>query len=547
MSKLIQFHEEALKSCVAGVKTMAKAVIVTLGPKGRNVVINRFPQAPLSTKDGVTVAKEINLKDKFENMGAQLVKEASSKTNDVAGDGTTTAIVLSEAILTLGVKYVLAGSSPMAIKHGIDKAVSAVVKRLEELAKPVDTSEEILQIATISANNDPEVGKIIAEAMEKVGKDGTITVQEAKGIETTLDVALGMRFDKGYASPYFVTDAEKMFVELDHPYILVTDKKISSAKDLVPILEAVHAEQKPLLIIAEDIDSDALTTLVLNKIKAGLNVCAVKAPAFGDKRKAILHDIAALCGATMISDEVGLKLEEAHKAHLGRFKKAKISKDDTTLIDGLGDKEKLLARVEQIRYEIKHSESDYDKKGLEERLAKLSGGVAIVHVGAPTEVELKEKKARVEDALHATKAAVLEGIVVGGGVALIRASKAIEELKLKDDEHLGAEIIRQSCFTPATAIAQNCGKNGALVAEKISEHQGGYGYNGLNNTFGDLFAAGVLDPVLVTKTALKNAASISSLLLTVACMITDKPKPKSSNPEMPGMGGMGGYDGMDMM
>jgi chaperonin GroEL len=547
MSKLLQFNEDALRSCLNGVKTMAKAVKVTLGPKGRNVVILQGFGSPLSTKDGVTVAKEITLKDKFENMGAQLVKEASSKTNDLAGDGTTTAVVLSEAILTLGVKNVLAGSNPMDIKRGIDKAVASVIKRLDEISKPVDSEEEVFHIASISANNDKEIGQIIASAMAKVGKDGTITVQEAKGIETSCVIVEGLRFDKGYASPYFVTDAEKMMVELDHPFVLITDKKISSAKELVPVLELIHEKQKPLLIIAEDIDSDALATLVLNKIKAGLCVCAVKAPAFGDRRKAILQDIAILSGATVISEEVGLKLDDAGLEHLGRFKKTSISKDETTLVEGLGEKSLINERILQLRAQVKQSDSDYDKKALEERLSKLAGGVAILHIGAATESELKEKKARVEDALHATKAAVLDGIVAGGGVALIRASKAIDDLNLKEGEKIGAEIIRKSCFAPAVAIAQNCGKTGELVAEKIGEAQGAFGYNGLKDTFCDLFEEGVVDPVLVTKSALKHAASISSLLLTVACMITEKPKPKEDMPSGPSMEGMGGYDGMDMM
>lgn len=546
MSKLFQFNEEALRSCLNGVKTIAKAVKVTLGPKGRNVVILQGFGSPLSTKDGVTVAKEIILKDKFENMAAQLIKEASSKTNDMTGDGTTTAVVLSEAIFTLGIKNVLAGSNPMDIKRGIDEAVSCVIKRLDELAKPVDSEEEIFQIATISANNDKEIGQIIASAMAKVGKEGTITVAESQGVETSLDLVEGLRFDKGYLSSYFVTSAEKMMVELDNPFILVTDQKISNAKDLIPILELIHEKQKSLLIIAEDVDNDALTTLVLNKIKAGLSVCAVKAPAFGDKRKAILQDIATLVGASLVSDELDLKLSGVTFEHLGRCKKVTVSKEETTLIGGMGDKEKINQRISQLKTQIKLTDSDYDKKAFEERLSKLTGGVAILHIGAVTESELKEKKARVEDALHATKAAVLGGIVSGGGVALIRASKAIDELQLKGDEKIGADIIKQACFAPAIAIATNCGKIGELVAEKIGEAQGSYGYHGLKDTFCDLFEEGVVDPVLVTKSALKNAASISSLLLTAACLITEKPKPKESSPG-PSMGGMGGYDGMDMM
>lgn len=544
MSKLLQFNEQALRSCLNGVKTMAKAVKVTLGPKGRNVVILPGFGLPLSTKDGVTVAKEVILEDKFENMGAQLVKEASSKTNDTAGDGTTTAVVLAESILSLGVKNVLAGSDPMAIKKGIDQAVACVIKRLDEIAKPVDSQEEIFQIASISANNDKEIGQIIAHAMEKVGKDGTITVAEAKGVETTCDVVEGLRFDKGYASPYFVTNSEKMTVEFENAFVLITDKKISSAKELVPVLELIHEKQKSLLIIAEDVDSDALTTLVLNKIKANLSVCAVKAPAFGDKRKAILQDIAILSGATLISEEVGLKLDDVTFEHLGRFHKVSVTKDETTLVNGMGDKNLINERINQLRSQVKACDSEYDKKGFEERLTKIAGGVAIIHVGACTESELKEKKARVEDALHATKAAVFDGIVAGGGVALIRASKAIDDLKLKDDEKIGAAIIKQACFAPACAIATNCGKTGELVAEKIGEAQGAYGYHGLKDIFCDLFEEGVVDPVLVTKSALKHAASISSLLLTAACMITEKPKPKEQSPSGPAMGG---YDGMDMM
>ena len=503
--------------------------------------------SPISTKDGVSVANEIILKDKFENMGAQAVKEASSKTNEVAGDGTTTAIVLAEAILSLGVKNVSAGSSPMAIKQGMDKAVNALLKELDALSKPVDSQDEILQIATISASNDLEVGKFIAQAMGKVGKDGTITIQEAGGVETTLDVVDGIRFDKGYVSPYFVTHPDKMMVELDNPYILITDKKISNAKELVPILEAVHQEQKPLVIVADDIDGEALSTLVVNKLKAGLKICAVKAPSFGDKRKAILQDIAILSGAAFVTEDVGLKLEKAEISHLGKCKTIKISKDQTTLIGGCGIKDELQKRMEELKGLIKKSSSDYEKKELESRLEKFAGGVAIIHVGAVTESELKEKKARMEDALQATKAAVKEGIVVGGGVALIRASKVIDSLKLDNEEALGAMIIKKACFAPAIAIANNCGQIGALVAEKIAQNTGFYGYNGFKDHFGDLMKDGVVDPVLVTKSALKNASSVAGLLLTIACMITDKPQPKKSAPSLADMGGMSGYDGMDMM
>ncbi len=547
MAKLLQFNEEALKSILKGVKTLAKAVIVTLGPKGRNVVIHRGFGAPLSTKDGVTVAKEIALKDKFENMGAQLVKEASSKTSDLAGDGTTTAIVLAESIFSLGVKNVIAGASPLSVKKGIDKAVDALVTALDLLAIQVTTPEEIRQVATISANNDPDIGAIIAEAMQKVGKDGTITIAEAKGIDTTLDVVEGMQFDKGYLSPYFITNPEKMSVELDDPYILITDKKISSAKELIPILEQVMEKgRRPLLVIAEDVESEALATLVLNKVQVGLALCAVKAPGFGERRKSILEDIAVLTGGTLVSSEVGLQLEEVGLEVLGRVKKVKVGKEETTLIGGAGKSSDVQKRASQIKAEIALVTSEYEKEKLEERLAKILGGVAVIHIGAATESELKEKKARVDDALHATFAAVAEGIVPGGGVALLRAVKALDNLKLEGDEKIGVEIIRQSAYAPATAIANNCGKQGSLIAEKIFEKTGAFGYNGLTDEFCDMIKAGVIDPVLVTKSALKHAASISGMLITIAAMITDKPAPKSQTPAMPmddGMGGMGGMMG----
>ncbi len=541
---MLQFNEEALKSILKGVKTLSKAVIVTLGPRGRNVVINKGFGAPLSTKDGVTVAKEISLKDKFENMGAQLVKEASSKTSDIAGDGTTTAIVLAEAIYSAGVKNVMAGANPMSVKRGIDKSVDTLIAALDKLAKPIGKPEEIKQIATISANNDAEVGGIIASAMEKVGKDGTITIAEAKGIETTLDVVEGLQFDKGYLSPYFVTNAEKMQVEYENAYILITDKKLSSAKDLVPILEKVMERgQKPLLIIADDVDGEALATLVVNKLKGGLPVCAVKAPAFGDRRKAMLKDIAILTGGEVVTEEIGLDLEEVGLEVLGRAKKITISKEETTIVDGAGSSPAIQERKAQIRAEILRCTSDYDRKNLEERLAKLAGGVAVINVGAATEAEMKEKKARVEDAMHATRAAVAEGIVPGGGVALLRAVKALDSLKLDGDEHIGLEIVRAACFAPAIAIATNCGKQGNLIAEKIFEKEGSFGYNGLTDSFGDLLKEGVIDPVLVTKSALTHAASIAGLLITIAAMITDKPEPKKA----PGSGGMGGMEGMDGM
>ncbi len=556
MAKMLQFNEEAAKSILKGVKTLAKAVIVTLGPKGRNVLINKGFGLPLPTKDGVTVAKEIGLVDKFENMGAQLVKEASSKTADVAGDGTTTAIVLAEVMCSLGMKNVAAGAKPMSVKRGLDKALEKMKEELDKLAKTITKPEEIRQIATISANNDAEIGGIIAEAMEKVGREGTITIAEAKGIDTTLDVVEGMQFDKGYLSPYFVTNAEKMAVEFENPYILLTDKKLSSAKDLIPLLEQVMEKgQRPLLIIAEDVDGEALATLVVNKLQAGLPLCAVKAPAFGDRRKAILEDIAVLTGATLVTEDVGLNLEEIGLEVLGSAKKIKISKEETTIVSGAGSQKAIQDRIAQIRGEIARCKSDYDREKLEERLAKLAGGVAVVNVGAATESELKEKKARVDDALRAMRAAVAEGIVPGGGVALLRAAKGLDRLQLDPEEQIGVEIMKQAAFAPATAIANNCGKQGNLIAEKIFEKDGAYGYNGLTDAFGDLIEQGVIDPVLVTKSALTNAVSIAGLLITVAVMITDKPQPKSKTQmpmdDMGGMGGMmggmGGMGGMGMM
>lgn len=558
MPKLLKFNEEALKSIAKGVKTLSKAVKITLGPKGRNVVINKGFGSPLSTKDGVTVAKEIVLKDKFENMGAQLVKEVASKTADIAGDGTTTAIVLAEDIFTKGVKNVMAGANPTAVKHGIDAAVDALCKELDKIAKPINSNDEIKQIATISANNDTEIGAIIAEAMERVGKDGIITVDEAKGIDTTLDVVEGLQFDKGYCSPYFITNPENMSVDLSNALILVCDKKISTAKELVPILEkTMEKGARPILIIAEDIDGEALATLVVNKLKAGLPVCAVKAPGFGDRRKALLQDIAILTGATLITEELGYKLEEATPEMLGQAKTVKVTKEETTIVDGMGDAKTIKNRTDEIRAQLANPKtSDFDREKLEERLAKLTGGVAVINVGAATETEMKEKKARVDDALHATRAAVTEGIVPGGGVALLRAKKGLSSLNLTGDEAIGASIVEQATFSPATAIANNCGKQGNLIAEKINEGTGSEGYNGINDTFCDLIKEGVIDPVLVTKSALRHAASISGLLLTTAAMITEKPQPKDSQPpsmDDMGMGGMGmggmgmGMPGMGMM
>lgn len=556
MPKMLKFHDEALKLIAKGIQKLAKAVKITLGPKGLNVVIQKPFGSPTSTKDGVTVAKEIALIDKFENMGAQLVKVVASKTSDTAGDGTTTAIVLAEAIYTEGVKNVIAGINPMLIKSGIDKTVNAVCDELTKLATPVNTPQEMKQIATISANNDPEIGAIIADAMEKVGKDGIITVSEAKGIDTTLDVVEGMQWDKGYLSPYFVTNAEHMTAELDNASILIVDKKISSAKEIVPFLEKVVAKNpKPLFIIAEDIDGEALATLVVNKIRAGLPLCAVKAPGFGDRRKRILEDIAVLTGATVVTEELGMSLEDVGPEVLGRAKGIKSSKEESTIIDGAGDRKKIQQRIAQLKKEIESTTSNYDREKLEERLAKLVGGVAVINVGAVTETEMKEKKARVEDALHATRAAVAEGIVAGGGVALLRAILVLDKIKLDGEENVGLKIIRESCFAPAIAIANNCGKQGNLIAEKIFEQKGAWGYNGLTDEFTDLIKAGVVDPVLVTKSALRNAASIAGLLLTTDALITDKPEPKkeASAPHMGGgmggmgdmgMGGMGGMPGM---
>lgn len=558
MAKLLQFNEDALKAISKGVNTLARAVKVTLGPKGRNVVINQSFGTPTSTKDGVTVAKEVALKDSFENMGAQLVKEVASKTSDVAGDGTTTAIVLAEAIYSAGVKLVAAGHNPMEVKRGIEQAVSCLVKELSGIAKPISDHQEVKQIATISANNDEEIGEIIAQAMEKVGKDGIISVSEAKGIETTLDVVEGMQFEKGYISPYFITNAEGMSVEMDNALVLITDKKLSSAKDIVPIMEkAMSQSSRPLLIVAEDVDGEALATLVVNRLKGGLQVCAVKAPGFGDRRKAMLQDIAVLTGATVVTEELGMDIREVGPEVLGQAKRIEVTKEETTVIDGLGNPESVQNRVAQIRGEIESCTSDYDREKLEERLAKLVGGVAVVNVGAATETELKEKKARVEDALHATRAAVAEGIVPGGGVALLRVVDALRNLTAEnDDMEAGIEIVRAACYAPAIAIANNCGEQGNMIAEKVYQAKGSEGYNGLTGEFCDLVKAGVLDPVKVTKNALLNAASISSLLLTTAAMITNKPEPKSAaagmGPDMGGMGGMGmggmgGMPGMGMM
>ncbi len=543
-AKLLQYDEEARKSILNGVNTLADAVKVTLGPKGRNVIIDRSYGAPNVTKDGVTVAKEIELEDKFENMGAQMVKEVASKTSDVAGDGTTTATILAQAIFREGAKSVAAGSNPMDVKRGIDKAVEVVVKELRKLSKPTKDAKEIAQVGTISANNDEAIGAIIAEAMEKVGKEGVITVEEAKGLETELEIVEGMQFDRGYLSPYFVTNAEKMEVELEDCLILINEKKISNMKDLLPILEQIAKMGRPLLIIAEDIEGEALATLVVNKIRGTLHVAAVKAPGFGDRRKAMLEDIAILTGGKMISEEMGYKLENTKIEDLGRAKRITIDKDNTTIIDGAGARSALEGRVKQIRAQVEETTSDYDREKLQERLAKLVGGVAVIKVGAATETEMKEKKARVEDALNATRAAVEEGIVPGGGVAYLRTLGALDKMKLEGDEEVGVRIIKKALEEPLKMIANNAGMEGSIVVEKVKEKKGAYGFNARTDKYEDMIAAGVIDPTKVTRFALQNAASVASLMLTTQCMIADKPEAKSAMPAMPPGGG--GYPGMGM-
>lgn len=545
-AKEILFDVKAREKLARGVDKLANAVKVTLGPKGRNVVLEKSFGAPVITKDGVTVAKEIELDDKFENMGAQLVKEVASKTSDAAGDGTTTATILAQAIYHEGIKLVAAGRNPMAVKRGIDKGVEALIAELANLAKPTRDQKEIAQIGTISANSDATIGNIIAEAMSKVGKEGVITVEEAKGLETTMDVVEGMRFDRGYLSPYFVTNAEKMICEMDNPYILLTEKKISSMKDMLPVLEQVAKVNRPLLIIAEDVEGEALATLVVNKLRGALQVVAVKAPGFGDRRKAMLQDIAVLTGGTVASDDTGTKLENLTLAELGTAKRIVVDKDNTTIVDGAGKSDAIKARVKQIRAQIEETTSDYDREKLQERLAKLVGGVAVVHVGAATEVEMKEKKDRVEDALNATRAAVEEGIVPGGGTALIRVSKVLNDIKPADDDELaGVNIVRRAIEEPLRQIAHNAGFEGSIVVEKVRAGKDGFGFNAATGEYEDLIKAGVIDPKKVTRTALQNAASVASLLLTTECAIVEKPEPKKDAPAMPGgMGGMGGMDGM---
>ena len=546
MAKELGFDVEARSRLKSGVDQLAQAVRVTLGPKGRNVVLDRKFGSPTVTKDGVSVAKEIELDDPIENMGAQMVKEVATKTSDVAGDGTTTATVLAQAIFSEGLKNVTAGTNPMGIRRGIDKAVRAVVASLAALSRETKGKTEIAQVGSISANNDGEIGDLIADAMEKVGKDGVITVEEARGLDTTLETVEGMQFDRGYLSPYFVTDPERMEVVLDEPMILIHDKKISSMKDLLPILEKVAQMGKPLLIIAEDIEGEALATLVVNKLRGTLKVCAVKAPGFGDRRKAMLQDLAVLSGGQVISEEVGFKLENAVVSDLGSAKRVVINKDDTTVVDGAGEAAKIKGRIEEIRVSIDRSTSDYDREKLQERLAKLAGGVAVINVGAATETEMKEKKALVEDALHATRAAVEEGIVPGGGVALLRARTALDQLELeRHDERVGVEILRKALEFPLRLIVSNAGQEGAIVVERVREaEESGFGYNAQTDTYEDLVKAGVIDPTKVVRTALQNAASIAGLLLTTEAVVVDKPEEDAAGAAPPGGGMPGGMGGM---
>jgi len=540
-AKDVQFGNEVRQKMVSGVNTLANAVRVTLGPKGRNVVVDRAFGGPHITKDGVTVAKEIELKDKFENMGAQMVKEVASKTNDVAGDGTTTATVLAQAIVAEGMKYVTAGMNPTDLKRGIDKAVAALVEELKNIAKPCDTSKEIAQVGSISANSDEQVGAIIAEAMEKVGKEGVITVEDGKSLENELDVVEGMQFDRGYLSPYFINDAEKQIAALDNPFVLLFDKKISNIRDLLPVLEQVAKASRPLLIIAEDVEGEALATLVVNNIRGILKTVAVKAPGFGDRRKAMLQDIAILTGGTVIAEEVGLSLEKATLEDLGQAKRIEIGKENTTIIDGFGDAAQIEARVAEIRQQIETATSDYDKEKLQERVAKLAGGVAVIKVGAATEVEMKEKKDRVEDALHATRAAVEEGVVAGGGVALLRARAALENLHTGNaDQDAGVQIVLRAVESPLRQIVANAGGEPSVVVNKVLEGKGNYGYNAGSGEYGDMIEMGVLDPAKVTRSALQHAASIAGLMLTTDCMIAEIPEEKPAMPDMGGMGGMGG-------
>jgi chaperonin GroEL len=542
MAKLIKYDMKARELMLNGVRTLADAVVVTLGPKGRNVVLDKSWGSPTVTKDGVTVAKEIELEDKFENMGAQMVKEVASKTSDMAGDGTTTATVLARSIYEEGQKLVAAGNNPMAIKRGVDAAVEVIVKELQNLSKPTKDQREIAQVGKISANNDETIGNIIAEAMNKVGKEGVITVEEAKSMDTTLEVVEGMQFDRGYLSPYFVTDPEKMVASIEDPYILINEKKVSNMKDLLPVLEQVAKMGKPLMIIAEDVEGEALATLVVNKLRGTLQVAAVKAPGFGDRRKAMLEDLAILTGGQVVSEDLGIKLENITVSDLGKAKRINIDKDNTTVIDGAGSRSALEGRVKQIRAQIDETTSDYDREKLQERLAKLIGGVAVINVGAATETEMKEKKARVEDALNATRAAVEEGIVPGGGVALVRCLYVLEKMRIKADQKQGVKVVMRAIEEPLRQIANNAGLEGSVVIDKVKSAKGPFGYNADTDTYEDLIKAGVIDPTKVVRLALQNAASVASLMLTTQAMVADKPEEKQ---EMmpPGGGGMGGMGG----
>ncbi len=545
MAKEIKYDQNAREALLRGINTLADAVRVTLGPKGRNVILEKSFGSPTVTKDGVTVAKEIELEDKFENMGAQLIKEVASKTSDVAGDGTTTATVLAQSIYREGAKLVAAGHNPMELKRGIGKAVDLVIDELKKLSKPTKDQKEIAQVGTISANNDDTIGNIIADAMAKVGKEGVITVEEAKSMETHLDIVEGMQFDKGYLSPYFVTNPEKMEVALDEPLILINEKKISNMKDLLPILEQVAKMGRTLLIISEDVEGEALATLVVNKLRGTLKIAAVKAPGFGDRRKAMLEDIAILTGGQMISEELGIKLETINVKDLGSAKRIVIDKDNTTIVDGAGDKKEIEARVKQIRAQIEETTSDYDREKLQERLAKLVGGVAVINVGAATESEMKEKKARVEDALNATKAAVEEGIIPGGGVAFIRCIAKLDALKLNGGEQFGVNIVKKALEDPLRWIATNAGHDGSIIIERVKNGKGNFGFDaGKEEYVDDMTKAGIIDPTKVARTALQNAASVASLLLTTDCMIAEKPKASGGQMPMMPPGGMGGMDGM---
>ena len=547
MAKELRYGQEARNSILRGVNILADAVKVTLGPKGRNVILEKSFGSPTVTKDGVTVAKEIELEDKFENMGAQMVKEVASKTSDTAGDGTTTATVLAQAIYREGSKVVAAGANPMDVKRGIDMAVEEVIKELKKLSKPTKDQKEISQVGKISSNNDETIGNIIAEAMNKVGKEGVITVEEAKGMETTLDVVEGMQFDRGYLSPYFVTNPEKMEAVLEDVYILLNEKKISNMKDMLPILEQIAKMGKPLLILAEDVEGEALATLVVNKLRGTLKCCSVKAPGFGDRRKAMLEDIGILTGGRVISEDLGIKLENIKLNDLGRAKRITVDKDNTTIVDGAGDKDDIEARVKQIRAQIEETTSDYDREKLQERLAKIIGGVAVINVGAATETEMKEKKARVEDALNATRAAVEEGIVPGGGVAYLRCLPALDKMKLEGDMKMGVDLVKRSLEEPIRQIANNAGQEGSVVTEKVRNEKGSFGFDAARDEYTDMIKAGIIDPTKVVRLALQNAASVASLMITTEAIVAEKPEKKAPYPQMPPGGGMGGMGGMGDM